>query len=57
MKTKVLIWWAKNGGTAEEMLNKWLSENAGIDIQKVSQSEAGDVQANRRITYTIWYRS
>lgn len=55
MKTKVLIWWAKNGGTAEQMLNDWLVQNPGIEIKNVSQSESGDVQANRRITYTIWY--
>ena len=55
MKTKVLIWWAKDGGSAEKMLNDWLSENKEIIINNVSQSESGDVKANRRITYTIWY--
>lgn len=56
MKTKVLIWWSKNGGTPEKMLNDWLDQNREIDIVNVSQSEAGDVTATRRITYTIWYR-
>jgi hypothetical protein len=56
MKTKVLIWWARDGGTAEQMLNDWLSQNSKIDIVNVSQSESGDVIASRRITYTIWYR-
>jgi hypothetical protein len=55
MKTKVLIWWAVRGGTAEDMLNDWLAKN-DIEIVEVTQSEAGDVKANRRITYTIWYR-
>jgi hypothetical protein len=55
MKTKVITWWAKNGGTAEKMLNDWLSENMDINIVNVSQSESGDVTATRRITYTIWY--
>ncbi len=56
MITKVLIWRARNGGSAEQMLNDWLSQNKDIDIVKVSQSESGDVTATLRITYTIWYR-
>lgn len=56
MKTKVLIWRARDGGTAEEMLNTWLAQNPKLNIVTVSQSEAGDVVANRRITYTIWYK-
>jgi len=56
MKTKVLIWWAKNGGTAESMLNEWLSQNSQVEIVSILQSEAGDVVASRRITYTILYR-
>jgi len=56
MKTKVLTWWARNGGTAQEMLNTWLSENNNIEVVNVSQSEAGDTTATRRITYTIWYK-
>ena len=55
MKTKVLTWWARNGGSAEQMLNDWLVQNGGIKIMNVTQSESGDVTANRRITYTIWY--
>lgn len=56
MKTVVLIWRAKDGGSAEAMLNKWLQENQDKTIVKVSQSEGGTVTANYRITYTIWYR-
>ena len=56
MKTKVLIWWSKNGGSAETMLNDWLAENSDKEIVRVCQSEGGTVTANYRITYTIFYR-
>ncbi len=56
MYTKVLIWWAKNGGTAEQMLNAWLAQNSDKEIVRVSQSEGGTVSANYRITYTIFYK-
>lgn len=55
MKAKVLTWWARNGGSAENMLNDWLAQNNEIKIKNITQSESGDVTANRRITYTIWY--
>ena len=55
--TKVLIWWAAKGGTAEQMLNEWLAKNSDIEIITVTQSEAGNVTVNRRITYTIWYKN
>lgn len=59
MKSKVIIWWACVGGdrnplTAEQTLNNWLAENQ-VDIKHITQSEAGNVLANRRITYTVWY--
>jgi hypothetical protein len=55
MKTKVIVWRAINGGTAEEKLNDWLSKNSHIEIKNITQSESGNVTANHRITYTIWY--
>jgi len=55
MKSVVLVWWRKEGGTAMEMLNKWLAENNNKIIKIVSQSEGGTVAANYRITYTIFY--
>lgn len=55
MKTKVLIWWAREGGSAEQMLNDWLVQNTDKKIVRVTQSEGGTVIANHRITYTIWY--
>ena len=56
MKSKVLVWWAKNGGSAEKMLNDWLAENSDKEIVALSQSEGGTVTANYRITYTIFYQ-
>lgn len=56
MKTKVLTWWKKHGGTAEDMLNLWLAENADKEIVRVSQSEGGTVSADYHITYTIFYK-
>jgi hypothetical protein len=55
MKTKVLVWRARNGGSAEEMLNAWLDANRDKEIVRVCQSESGSVIANLRITYTIFY--
>lgn len=55
-KVKVLTWRARDeNGSAEDMLNAWLALNA-VEIVFVSQSETGNVTANHRITYTIWYR-
>jgi len=57
MKTKVLIWRARNGGSAEQMLNDWIANNTDKQIITVSQSEGGTVTANYRITYTIFYEA
>lgn len=55
-KTAVLVWRARDEtGSAETMLNAWLSSN-NVEIVFISQSESGNVAANHRITYTIWYR-
>lgn len=54
-ETKVLIWFARDGGKAETMLNNWLAENLDKRILHVSQSEGGNNQASYRITYTIFY--
>lgn len=55
MMTKVLIWRARNGGSAEQMLNDWLAQNGDKEILRVTQSEGGSVTADYRITYTIFY--
>lgn len=56
MKTEVLIWRARHGGSAQQMLDSWLAENKDKEIVIVSQSEGGTVIADYRITYTIFYK-
>jgi hypothetical protein len=55
MKTVVLVWRKREGGSPEDMLNNWLYENKDKAIVRVTQSEGGTVTANYRITYTIFY--